>query len=29
MYIIIAGGGIAGRNLTKSLVQKHAVCVIE
>ena len=29
MYIIIAGGGIAGRNLTKSLVQKHDVIVIE
>ncbi|PUU91089.1 trk system potassium uptake protein TrkA [Halanaerobium congolense] len=29
MYIIIAGGGIAGRNLTKNLVQKHDVIVIE
>lgn len=29
MYIIIAGGGIAGRNLTKDLVQKHDVIVIE
>lgn len=29
MYIIIAGGGISGRNLTKSLVQKHDVIVIE
>jgi len=29
MYIIIAGGGIAGRNLTKSLVNKHDVIVIE
>jgi len=29
MYIIIAGGGIAGRNLTKNLVNKHDVIVIE
>jgi trk system potassium uptake protein TrkA len=29
MYIIIAGGGISGRNLTKNLVQKHDVIVIE
>jgi trk system potassium uptake protein TrkA len=29
MYIIIAGGGIAGSNLTKSLVEKHDVIVIE
>ena len=29
MYIIIAGGGIAGRNLTKNLVQEHDVIVIE
>lgn len=29
MYIIIAGGGIAGRNLTKDLVNKHDVIVIE
>lgn len=29
MYIIIAGGGIAGSNLTKNLVEKHDVIVIE
>jgi trk system potassium uptake protein TrkA len=29
MYIIIACGVIAGRNLTKNLVQKHDVIVIE
>lgn len=29
MYIIIAGGGIAGSNLTKNLVKKHDVIVIE
>jgi trk system potassium uptake protein TrkA len=29
MYIVIAGGGIAGRNLTKKLVQNHDVIVIE
>ena len=29
MYIIIAGRGIAGRNLTKNLVQEHDVIVIE
>lgn len=29
MYIIIAGGGIAGSNLTKNLVRKHDVIVIE
>ncbi|MCC3143813.1 TrkA family potassium uptake protein [Halanaerobium sp. Z-7514] len=29
MYIIIAGGGIAGSNLTKQLVNDHDVIVIE
>ncbi len=29
MYIIIAGGGVVGRNLTKQLVAKHDVIVIE
>lgn len=29
MYIIIAGGGIAGSNLTRNLVKKHDVIVIE
>ncbi|MFW6001432.1 MAG: potassium channel family protein [Halanaerobium sp.] len=29
MYIIIAGGGITGSNLTKNLVEKHDVIVIE
>lgn len=29
MYIIIAGGGIAGSNLTKNLVNDHDVIVIE
>ncbi|AGB41830.1 K+ transport system, NAD-binding component [Halobacteroides halobius DSM 5150] len=29
MYIIIAGAGIVGRNLTKQLVEKHDVVVID
>ncbi|MFW6022586.1 MAG: potassium channel family protein [Halanaerobiaceae bacterium] len=29
MYIIIAGGGIVGRSLTKRLVKKHDVVVID
>ncbi|MFW6035333.1 MAG: potassium channel family protein [Halothermotrichaceae bacterium] len=29
MYIIIAGGGIVGRSLTKKLVKKHDVVVID
>lgn len=29
MYIIIAGGGIVGRNLTKQLVKNHDVVVID
>ncbi|WP_408954894.1 potassium channel family protein [Natroniella sp. ANB-PHB2] len=29
MYIIIAGGGVVGRNLAKQLVKKHDVVVID
>ncbi|GAB6100224.1 TrkA family potassium uptake protein [Halanaerocella petrolearia] len=29
MYILIAGGGVVGRNLTKKLVEKHDVVVID
>ncbi len=29
MYIIIAGGGIVGRNITKSLSKSHDIVVID